>query len=92
MIKINKLRDELNNRTFVELKEVKIKKRNAELLEELKSYGVDIGAVIDLALEKNKLEKLVEDFRKEMKENNQNSTQNQENLSQNLNNTKQNFH
>ena len=82
MIKINKLRDELNNRTFVELKEVKIKKRNAELLKELESYGVDIGAVIDLALEKNKLEKLVEDFRKEMKENNQNSTQNQENLSQ----------
>ena len=88
MIKINKLKDELNNRTFVELKEVKIKKRNAELLKELESYGVDIGAVIDLALEKNKLEKLVEDFRKEMKENNQNSTQNQENLSQNLNNTK----
>ena len=81
MIKINKLRDELNNRTFVELKEVKIKKRNAELLKELESYGVDIGAVIDLALEKNKLEKLVEDFRKEMKENNQNLTQNQENLS-----------
>jgi len=54
----------LEEREFDTLKSVKIKRRTKKLLDKLNEKGIDIGAVIDLALEKIKLEKLVKEMEK----------------------------
>ena len=66
-MKKNDLLNELKKREFVELKRVKIKKNNAEMLQKLEEFGMDTGAVIDVALNEAKLNKVVEEFEKESK-------------------------
>jgi len=57
----------LEEREFDTLKSVKIKRRTKKLLDKLAGKEIDIGAVIDLALEKIKLEKLVKEMEKNTK-------------------------
>jgi len=61
---LEELQKALEEREFDYIRSVKIKKRTKNLLDILAKNGVDIGAVIDLALEKIKLEKLVKDIEK----------------------------
>jgi len=61
---LEELEKALEEREFDYIRSVKIKKRTKNLLDILAKNGVDIGAVIDLALEKIKLEKLVKDIEK----------------------------
>jgi len=61
---LEELQKALEEREFDYIRSVKVKKRTKNLLDILAKNGVDIGAVIDLALEKIKLEKLVKDIEK----------------------------
>ena len=78
-MKKNNLLNELKKREFVELKRVKIKKSNAEILQKLEEFGIDIGAVIDAALDEAKLNKVVEEFEKESKKEDEKQTDEEHN-------------
>jgi len=61
-MKLDFILKKLENREFDELKKVKIKKRNLNLLEEIeRKCGIEKGAIIDIALEQIKLEKLLKE-------------------------------
>jgi hypothetical protein len=79
---LNELKEALKEREFEVLKGVKIKKRNKEMLDFLAENGIDIGAVIDLALEKIKLEKIIKDIEKSNKKSNENISENNQNSAQ----------
>jgi arsenate reductase-like glutaredoxin family protein len=79
---LNELKEALKEREFEVLKGVRIKKRNKEMLDFLAKNGIDVGAVIDLALEKIKLEKIVKDIEKSKKKSDENVSENSQNLAQ----------
>jgi len=62
---LNELQKALEEREFDTIKNIKVKKRVKNMLDYLSKNGVDIGAVIELGLEKIKLEKLVKDMEKQ---------------------------
>ncbi|WP_456470009.1 hypothetical protein [Caminibacter sp.] len=67
------LQKALEEREFDVIRSIKVKKRTKNMLDKLAKAGVDVGAIIDLALEKIKLEKLVKDVEKKAKYNSENS-------------------
>jgi ribosomal 50S subunit-recycling heat shock protein len=72
----NELKEALKEREFGVLKSVKIKKRNKEMLDILSKEGIDIGAVIDLGLEKIKLDRIVKNIEKNRRKNEAENTEN----------------
>ena len=65
---LNELQKALEEREFDTIKNIKVKKRVKNMLDYLSKNGVDIGAVIELGLEKIKIEKLVKDMEKQQNE------------------------
>jgi hypothetical protein len=82
----DELKEALKEREFGVLKSVKIKKRNKEMLDILSKEGIDVGAVIDLGLEKIKLDRIVKDIEKNRRKNEvENNTESSEEISDETN-------